>query len=47
MLFKTFQGQLMLVVHRPFKRARGKLYEMHDAGDHLEILRERVDLDGD
>ncbi|WP_197026622.1 glycoside hydrolase family 43 protein [Caulobacter sp. UNC358MFTsu5.1] len=47
MLFKRFDGQLMMVVHRPFKNARGKLYEMRDAGDHLEIVRERIDLDGD
>jgi beta-xylosidase len=47
MLFRTFDGQLMMVLHRPFKRARGKLYEMRDAGDHLEVVKERVDLDGD
>ena len=37
----------MMVLHRPFKRARGKLYEMRDAGDRLEVVKERVDLDGD
>jgi beta-xylosidase len=47
MLFKRFDGQLMMIVHRPFKNARGKLYEMRDAGDRLEIIRERIDLDGD
>lgn len=47
MLFRRFDGQLMMIVHRPFKRARGKLYEMRDAGDHLEIVRQRIDLDGD
>jgi len=47
MLFRTFDGQLMMVLHRPFKGARGKLYEMRDAGDHLEVVKERVDLDGD
>lgn len=47
MLFKTFDGQLMMVVHRPFNNARGKLYEMKDAGDHLEVVRQRIDLDGD
>lgn len=47
MLFRTFEGQLMLVLHRPFKVARGKLYEMKDASDHLEIVRQRIDLDGD
>jgi hypothetical protein len=47
MLFHTFEGQLMLVLHRPFRNARGKLYEMQDAGDHLEVMRERTDMDGD
>ena len=47
MLFRTFDGKLMMVLHRPFKRARGKLYEMRDAGDRVEVVRERVDLDGD
>lgn len=45
MLFRSFEGKLMLVVHRPFRNARGKLYEMEDAGDHLEVVRERTDLD--
>lgn len=47
MLFERFDGQLMMIVHRPFKNARGKLYEMRDAGDRLEIVRQRLDLDGD
>lgn len=47
MLFTRFDGQLMMVVHRPFKNARGKLYEMRDAGDRLEIVSQRIDLDGD
>lgn len=47
MLFHTFEGQLMMVIHRPFRRARGKLYEMADRGDHLEVVRERTDLDGE
>jgi len=47
MLFHTFDGQLMMVLHRPFRGARGKLYEMRDEGDHLEVVRERTDLDGD
>ncbi|MBW8782515.1 MAG: family 43 glycosylhydrolase [Verrucomicrobia bacterium] len=47
MLFRTFDGQLMLMLHRPFKHARGKLYEMADCGDHLEVVKERIDLDGD
>ena len=48
MLFRTFDGQLMMILHRPFgAKARGKLYEMRDAGDRLEIVRQRTDLDGD
>lgn len=47
MLFRTFDGKLMLVLHRPFRNARGKIYEMKDDGDHLEVVRERTDLDGD
>lgn len=46
MLFHTFDGQLMMVLHRPFRNARAKLYEMEDAGDHLRVIRERTDLDG-
>ena len=45
MLFHSFDGRLMLVLHHPFRNARGRLYEMRDAGDHLEVLRERTDLD--
>lgn len=47
MLFRTFEGQLMMVLHRPFKNARGKIYEMADRGDRLEVVRQRTDLDGD
>jgi beta-xylosidase len=47
MLFHTFDGQLMMILHRPFKNARGFLYDMKDAGDHLEIVRERNDLRGE
>lgn len=48
MLFRTFEGQLMMVLHRPFgAKARGKLYEMDDRGDALRIVRQRTDLDGD
>jgi beta-xylosidase len=47
MLFRTFDGRLMLVLHRPFKNARGRLYEMRDTGDSAAIVRQRTDLDGD
>lgn len=45
MLFRTFDGKLMMVLHRPFTFALGKLYEMRDAGDRVEVVREAVELD--
>ena len=45
MLFHSFDGKLLLVLHRPFRNARGKIYEMRDAGNRLEVVRERTDLD--
>ncbi|MCJ2181273.1 glycoside hydrolase family 43 protein [Novosphingobium sp. 1949] len=47
MLFERFDGQLMMVLHRPFHNARGKLYEMRDEGDRLRVLREATWLDGE
>lgn len=48
MLFRTFEGRLMMILHRPFGRnARGKLYEMEDRGDRLAIVRQCTELDGD
>ena len=46
MLFRSFDGQLMLIVHQPFQNARGKLYEMEDTGDGLRVVRYREDLSG-
>ncbi|ELS50407.1 putative Glycoside hydrolase family 43 [Streptomyces viridochromogenes Tue57] len=46
MLFHTFDGRLMMIVHRPFEDARGKLYEMEFQGHELRVLRQRTDLDG-
>lgn len=46
MLFRTFEGQLMLVVHQPFVNARGKLYEIEDTGDTVRVSRYRDDLSG-
>jgi hypothetical protein len=46
MLFHTFEGRLMMILHRPFENARGKLYEMEIVGDELRVLRQRKDLDG-
>ncbi|MBJ6121440.1 glycoside hydrolase family 43 protein [Sphingomonas mollis] len=47
MLFRRLDGTLMMVLHRPFNNARGKLYQMHDAGDRIEVVREATELDGD
>ncbi|MBV9879025.1 MAG: family 43 glycosylhydrolase [Gemmatirosa sp.] len=46
MLFRAFDGKLMLVLHQPFRNARGKIYEMEDAGDSLRVARYREDLSG-
>ncbi|MFI7498220.1 glycoside hydrolase family 43 protein [Streptomyces sp. NPDC049687] len=46
MLFRAFDGRLMMVLHRPFDHARGKLYEMCFQGPELRVLRRRADLDG-
>ncbi|WP_210593150.1 glycoside hydrolase family 43 protein [Streptomyces sp. GESEQ-35] len=46
MLFHTFDDRLMMVLHRPFDNARGKLYEMQLLGHELRVLRRRADLDG-
>lgn len=45
MLFRRFDGALMMVLHHPFKNARGRLYEMRDAGDRLEVVRRATELD--
>jgi beta-xylosidase len=46
MLFRSFDGKLMLVLHQPFQNARGKIYEMEDAGDNLRVVKYREDLSG-
>jgi hypothetical protein len=46
MLFKTFDGRLMLVLHHPFRNARARLYDVEDTGDNLKILGPREDLHG-
>jgi beta-xylosidase len=48
MLFRTFENQLMLVLHHPFGRptTRARLYEMEDTGDAVRVVRPRADLDG-
>jgi hypothetical protein len=47
MLFRAFDGRLMMVLHRPFENARGKLYEMRIEGDELLVARQCTELDGD
>jgi hypothetical protein len=39
MIFKRFDGQLMLVLHQPNKRPneRGRLFELEDTGETLRI----------
>ncbi|GAB3406096.1 glycoside hydrolase family 43 protein [Flindersiella endophytica] len=46
MLFRTFDGRLMMVLHRPFNNARGKLYDVDLTPHGLRVLRQRTDLDG-
>jgi hypothetical protein len=42
MLFNTFEGKLMLILHQPFRQAKGKLFEMEDTGDAVRVLRQIV-----
>lgn len=46
MLFHTFDGTLMMVLHQPFQNARAKLYEMEDTGSSVRVLKYREDLSG-
>lgn len=48
MLFRSFDGTWMLILHQPFKmpESRCKLYEVMDSGDSFEIVRARKDLHG-
>jgi hypothetical protein len=39
MLFESFDGNLMMVLHQPFRQARGKLFEMEDTGDTVRVKR--------
>lgn len=47
MLLRTLDDAWMLVVHRPFKNARGKLYDVRERADGFELVRQRIDLDLD
>ena len=42
MLFDSFEGKLMLVLHQPFRQARGKLFEMEDTGDTVRVTMQIV-----
>jgi hypothetical protein len=42
MIFTSFDGRLMLILHQPFNRARGKLFELEDTGDSIRIKRQLV-----
>jgi hypothetical protein len=42
MIFKSFDNRLMLILHQPFNRARGKLFEMEDTGDSIRVKRQLV-----
>lgn len=46
MLFKSFEGQLMLFIQQPFNGACAKVYEVEDDGDHLSVTKFRDDLSG-
>ena len=41
MLFTTFDGKLMMVLHSPNDReARPRLFEMEDTGETLKVTKE-------
>jgi beta-xylosidase len=46
MLFETLDGQLMLVLHQPFRmpQSRAKFYQMSDEGYTYRVIRARPDL---
>jgi beta-xylosidase len=46
MLVHSFDGQLLLVLHRTNTDPYARIYEVEDDGDHLVVVRERLDLDG-
>lgn len=48
MIFNTLDHprRPMLVVHRPFNNARGKLYDIRFTGSGLRLGKQRTDLDG-
>ncbi|QYR23562.1 glycoside hydrolase family 43 protein [Paenibacillus sp. sptzw28] len=48
MLFQTFTGERMLILHQPFKLpdSRAKIYEMEETEDGFKVIRAREDLHG-
>jgi beta-xylosidase len=46
MLFRSFDGKLLLVELQPFNDSRSKIYEIEDMGDHLRVVKYRDDLSG-
>lgn len=46
MLFETFDGELLLVLHQPFEmpQSRAKLYQMADEGYTFRVIKPRPDL---
>ena len=42
MIFQSFDNRLMLILHQPFRRAKGKLFEIEDTGDTIRIKRQLV-----
>ncbi|WP_274653680.1 glycoside hydrolase family 43 protein [Paenibacillus humicola] len=48
MLFETFAGETLLILHRPFRmpESRANIYAMRDTGVSFEVVRARDDLHG-
>ncbi|GIN70664.1 glycosyl hydrolase family 43 [Bacillus sp. J14TS2] len=48
MLFKTFAGTWMLIIHHPFStpESRAKIYEMEETEDSFKVVRPRTELHG-
>ena len=45
MLFETFDGKLVMVIHQPNRRVeRARFFEMEDTGDTLRIKQEITDF---
>jgi hypothetical protein len=42
MMFESFDGKLMMVLHQPFRQARGKLFEMEDTRGAVRVKRQLV-----